>query len=144
MLALRASLIDKNGGERGITRHARPSGRLRYASTFQYATAYWSNPPYLFHRGFESNHHCLQVIKESAPLVNNLMAEREGFEPSIRINVYTLSRRAPSATRPPLHIFRLYAFTALSPGENTDTTGTLTNAMAYATVSAAAILPEEH
>ena len=27
------------------------------------------------------------------------MAEREGFEPSIGINLYTLSRRAPSATR---------------------------------------------
>ena len=30
------------------------------------------------------------------------MAEREGFEPSVRINVHTLSRRAPSATRTPL------------------------------------------
>ena len=30
------------------------------------------------------------------------MAEREGFEPSIRVNVYTLSRRAPSTARPPL------------------------------------------
>ena len=28
--------------------------------------------------------------------------EREGFEPSKRLNVYTLSKRAPSATRPPL------------------------------------------
>ncbi len=27
------------------------------------------------------------------------MAEREGFEPSIRVNVYTLSRRAPSTAR---------------------------------------------
>ncbi len=34
------------------------------------------------------------------------MAEREGFEPSIRVNVYTLSRRAPSATRPPLQHYR--------------------------------------
>ena len=32
------------------------------------------------------------------------LAEREGFEPSIRLTVYTLSRRAPSATRPPLQI----------------------------------------
>ncbi len=31
------------------------------------------------------------------------MAEREGFEPSIRLPVYTLSRRAPSTTRTPLH-----------------------------------------
>ncbi len=30
------------------------------------------------------------------------MAEGEGFEPSIRFPVYTLSRRAPSAARPPL------------------------------------------
>ena len=30
------------------------------------------------------------------------LAEREGFEPSKRLTVYTLSRRAPSATRPPL------------------------------------------
>ena len=35
------------------------------------------------------------------------MAEREGFEPSIRLTVYTLSRRAPSATRTPLQI-KLY------------------------------------
>ena len=30
------------------------------------------------------------------------MAEREGFEPSISVNLYALSRGAPSATRPPL------------------------------------------
>ena len=30
------------------------------------------------------------------------MAEREGFEPSKQLPVYTLSKRAPSATRPPL------------------------------------------
>ena len=30
------------------------------------------------------------------------MAEREGFEPSKRFPVYTLSKRAPSTTRPPL------------------------------------------
>ena len=30
------------------------------------------------------------------------MAEREGFEPPIRFPVYTLSRRAPSTTRPSL------------------------------------------
>ncbi len=33
-----------------------------------------------------------------------LMAEREGFEPSIRFPVYTRSRRAPSTTRPPLRL----------------------------------------
>jgi hypothetical protein len=43
---------------------------------------------------------------ESAPGVRGLggkkVAEREGFEPSIRFPVYTLSKRAPSATRTPL------------------------------------------
>lgn len=34
--------------------------------------------------------------------VENLLADREGFEPSIRFPVYTLSRRAPSTTRPPV------------------------------------------
>ena len=30
------------------------------------------------------------------------MAEREGFEPSVRLHVHTLSRRAPSTARTPL------------------------------------------
>ena len=30
------------------------------------------------------------------------MAERKGFEPLIPLTVYTLSKRAPSTTRPPL------------------------------------------
>ena len=33
---------------------------------------------------------------------DSLVAEREGFEPSKQFPVYTLSKRAPSATRPPL------------------------------------------
>ena len=32
------------------------------------------------------------------------MAEGVGFEPTIRFPVYTLSRRAPSTTRPPLRM----------------------------------------
>lgn len=31
------------------------------------------------------------------------MAERTGFEPAIALPQYTLSKRAPSTTRPPLH-----------------------------------------
>ena len=34
------------------------------------------------------------------------MAERKGFEPLKRLPVYTLSKRAPSATRPPLLLAR--------------------------------------
>ena len=33
------------------------------------------------------------------------MAERKGFEPSIRLLAYTLSKRAPSTARPPLLFF---------------------------------------
>src|SRR5213080_5407523 len=36
------------------------------------------------------------------------MAEREGFEPPIPVKVYTLSRRAPSATRPSLRAHYLH------------------------------------
>ena len=32
----------------------------------------------------------------------NLMAERMGFEPMKELLLYTLSKRAPSTTRPPL------------------------------------------
>ena|GEM_PF-6972273 len=33
---------------------------------------------------------------------DKILAEREGFEPSIELPLYTLSRRAPSTTRTPL------------------------------------------
>lgn len=35
--------------------------------------------------------------------VLRMMVEEEGFEPSLGINLNTLSRRAPSATQPFLH-----------------------------------------
>jgi hypothetical protein len=31
-----------------------------------------------------------------------MVAEREGFEPSVGVNLHTLSKRAPSTARPPL------------------------------------------
>ena len=34
--------------------------------------------------------------------LGEIMAEGVGFEPTIRVNAYTLSKRAPSATRPSL------------------------------------------
>ena len=41
-------------------------------------------------------------------LINNayLMAERMGFEPMKELLLYTLSKRAPSTTRPPLQDFK--------------------------------------
>ena len=35
-----------------------------------------------------------------------LMAERMGFEPMKGFPLYTLSKRAPSTTRPPLRLFK--------------------------------------
>src|SRR5580658_10573221 len=48
------------------------------------------------------------------------MAEREGFEPPIPVKVYTLSRRAPSATRPSLraHQFRFILSGKKEEGRN--------------------------
>ena len=46
------------------------------------------------------------------------MAEREGFEPSKRFPVYTLSKRAPSTTRPPLQLISLFFYNIWSIKEN--------------------------
>jgi hypothetical protein len=48
-----------------------------------------------------------RVLKQNPPTLKlrRAMAETEGFEPSIRFPVYTLSRRAPSTTRTSLHFF---------------------------------------
>ena len=44
------------------------------------------------------------------PLINKayLMAERMGFEPMKELLLYTLSKRAPSTTRPSLLFFNFY------------------------------------
>ena len=43
--------------------------------------------------------------REKTPQKEGLMrAERAGFEPAVRVNAHTLSKRAPSAARPPLQI----------------------------------------
>ncbi len=39
----------------------------------------------------------IKIIKDIG-----ILAEREGFEPPIPVKVYSLSRRAPSTTRPSL------------------------------------------
>ena len=41
-------------------------------------------------------------IERKTILYRNMLAERAGFEPALRSPVNTLSRRAPSTTRPPL------------------------------------------
>ena len=38
------------------------------------------------------------------------MAERMGFEPMKEFPLYTLSKRAPSTTRPPLHLKLIDSF----------------------------------
>ena len=52
----------------------------------------------------------LTVAEKQSPLLRKglfayiRLAERVGFEPTIRFPVYTLSKRAPSATRPSLRL----------------------------------------
>ena len=47
-------------------------------------------------------------IKRSDQMAGSFnMAERAGFEPAIRLPAYTLSKRAPSATRTPLQMSNL-------------------------------------
>ena len=45
-----------------------------------------------------------ETIKLTFKINANLMAERMGFEPMKELPLYTLSKRAPSTTRPPLHV----------------------------------------
>src|ERR1700732_217278 len=42
-------------------------------------------------------------LNHAHPCVRELVAERVGFEPTNTVRCYTLSRRAPSTARPPLH-----------------------------------------
>ena len=42
------------------------------------------------------------MLMDSKKLEGEMLAERVGFEPTIPVKVYTLSKRAPSATRPSL------------------------------------------
>src|SRR5437660_410199 len=44
----------------------------------------------------------LSMLMDSKKLEGEVLAERQGFEPWIPVKVYTLSKRAPSATRPSL------------------------------------------
>ena len=48
------------------------------------------------------------------------MVERMGFEPMKELTLYTLSKRAPSTTRPPLQlILVLWLFTLTQKSSNT-------------------------
>jgi hypothetical protein len=42
------------------------------------------------------------TFKNYVESIGLYMAERKGFEPSRQLPAYTLSKRAPSTTRPPL------------------------------------------
>src|SRR6478752_7260391 len=81
------------------------------------ANAYSSSSLTLGSRGFASRpksavadfvergsvHRSRSAIKKGPARGPCLMADREGFEPSNGFHRYTLSRRAPSTTRPPVH-----------------------------------------
>ena len=55
-----------------------------------------------------SSQYCLSpgAQERRRAVLEKALAERVGFEPTIRFPVYTLSKRAPSATRPPLRTRR--------------------------------------
>jgi hypothetical protein len=85
----------KNGKQRIYTLLAEKSAReLLRSRTGEWRSRNSSN----FSAGYKPSH------GEKKSLHNNdiCLAEGVGFEPTIRFPVYTLSKRAPSATRPPL------------------------------------------
>ena len=93
------------GGEGGIVGHfpvPYPTDSLRsrkiVPDNFFEPLILLSRARTLFHRKLKKGQLALFLI----------LAEKEGFEPSIGINLYTLSRRAPSAARPLLQNLRNY------------------------------------
>ena len=50
------------------------------------------------------NHRFYWILRTAANNCEQMLAEGVGFEPTLRFPVNTLSKRAPSATRPPLRI----------------------------------------
>ena len=81
----------------------RISGYISYGSAF-----------FCFIRSTELSHFCSAKVSQVRTLFSMkieqpfgysiFMAERTGFEPAIALPQYTLSKRAPSTTRPSLHI----------------------------------------
>ena len=60
-----------------------------------------------------------RILTIYSPVVNDNMAESEGFEPSMEFPPYTLSRGAPSATRPTLRFNLHSSFTDISGSSQT-------------------------
>ena len=81
------------GGEGGIRTH----GPLARSTVFETAPFDHSgtSPNTLLLRSLFTDRLVVAILWE-------IMAEREGFEPSVELPLHTLSRRAPSATRTPL------------------------------------------
>jgi hypothetical protein len=66
-----------------------------------------ASAPDRVHRRLVERDQELETLGKS-PVLDSLkiVAEREGFEPSMQLNTtYTISNRAPSTARPPLHVF---------------------------------------
>ena len=64
---------------------------------------------YLFRKKTKKQEHPLRAVPAC-------MEEGMGFEPTVRVNVHSISNAAPSTARPPLHIqlFRRYCQNTLS------------------------------
>ena len=60
-----------------------------------------------------------KIVKLSTKNKAYLMAERMGFEPMKELPLYTLSKRAPSTTRPPLRFTKYNLYTSHNYNEDT-------------------------
>ena len=107
--------------------HAEPAKHRPFDEVFELTLKFLSNPYNIWKNGRAEDRKTVLRLVFSEPLkfarnegfrtpktssvfnalkrfegLKSGLAERKGFEPSIRVNVYALSRGAPSATRPPL------------------------------------------
>jgi catechol 2,3-dioxygenase-like lactoylglutathione lyase family enzyme len=76
-----------------------PEALAQRARSFRSSLCRTTNARSGINRGFDIPSH-FPLMRQ--PAHEREVAEGVGFEPTIRFPVYTLSKRAPSATRPPL------------------------------------------
>ena len=71
------------------------------------------------------------ILRAGAQPVTKAVAEGVGFEPTIRFPVYTLSKRAPSATRPSLRPCRRSGVPADPPHETGESASVVAKGEAF-------------
>jgi hypothetical protein len=96
LVSSRIRLVVETGLHMGLERKTPPSLHVRHSGIF--------SPVRFLYRIARIAAICSDSQSNAAEFLcsADCVAEREGFEPPIRFPVYTLSKRAPSATRPSL------------------------------------------